>query len=189
MNEEIKNIKKADDWNLLEFTKFLLIITAIVLPIRFYVAQPFVVSGESMFPTFKNGQYLIVDQLSYNLGKPSRGDVAIFKFPEDTSKFFIKRVVGLPGETIEVKGEEVYITPKGSSEKIKLDEPYVELQREVYETKVLGETEYFVMGDNRLQSYDSRFWGPLDEKYLVGRALIRLLPVSNINYLPGKAQY
>jgi signal peptidase I len=189
MSQEIKIIKKADDWNLWEFVKFLLITTAIVLPIRFYVAQPFVVSGESMFPTFKNGQYLIVDQISYNLGKPERGDVAIFKFPQDTSKYFIKRVVGLPGETVEVKGKDVYITPKGSTEKIKLEEPYIELEREVYETTNLEDAEYFVMGDNRLQSYDSRFWGPLDEKYLVGRALVRLLPVNSISYLPGKVNY
>lgn len=189
MLDEIKKIKKADDWNLVEFIKFLLITTAIVLPIRFYVAQPFVVNGESMFPTFKDGQYLIVDQISYSLSTPHRGDVAIFKFPQDTSKFFIKRVIGLPGETVEIKGQEVYITPKGSTEKIKLDEPYIELRREVYETTTLGDTEYFVMGDNRLQSYDSRFWGPLDQKYLVGRALLRLLPIDEINYLPGKAQY
>lgn len=189
MADEIQKSRKADDWNLVEFVKFLLITAIIVLPIRFYIAQPFVVNGESMFPTFKDGQYLIVDQISYNVGKPHRGDVAIFKFPQDTSKFFIKRVIGLPGETVEIKGDEVYITPVGATEKIKLDEPYIELEREVYETTTLGETEYFVMGDNRLQSYDSRFWGPLDEKYLVGKALLRLLPLNEINYLPGHVNY
>jgi len=174
---------------IIDYVKFLLIVAVIVLPIRFYVAQPFVVSGESMFPTFKDGQYLIVDQLSYNLGTPNRGDVAIFKFPQDTSKFFIKRVIGLPGETVEIKGQEVFVTPKGTTEKIKLAEPYIEMKREVYETTTLKDDEYFVMGDNRLQSYDSRFWGPLNKKYLVGRALFRLLPIGEINYLPGVAKY
>lgn len=182
-------IKKVDNWDIIGTIKFILITLAVVLPIRFYVAQPFVVNGESMFPTFKNGQYLIVDQLSYNIGKPNRGDVAVFKFPQDTSKFFIKRIIGLPGETVEVKGNEVYITPKDGSEKIKLTEPYIDLKREVYETTVLKDTEYFVMGDNRLQSYDSRFWGPLDEKYLTGHAILRLFPFDEISYLPGKAQY
>jgi signal peptidase I len=101
-----------------------------------------------MFPTFKDGQYLIVDQISYNLGEPKRGDVAIFKFPQDTSKFFIKRVIGLPGETVEIKGQDVFVTPKGSTEKIKLAEPYVDMKREVYKTTTLKEDEYFVMGDN-----------------------------------------
>ena len=190
MTEKIKKIEElslADQ--IKEYIKFLLIVAAIVLPIRFYVAQPFVVSGDSMFPTFKDGQYLVVDQISYNLGKPHRGDVAIFKFPQDTSKFFIKRVIGLPGETVEIKGQEVFIITKGSTEKIKLSEPYIEMEREVYETTTLKDDEYFVMGDNRLQSYDSRFWGPLNEKYLVGRALLRLLPIGDINYLPGVAKY
>ena len=189
----IEKIKKSENLTIreqiIEYVKFLLIVAAIVLPIRFYIAQPFVVSGESMFPTFKDGQYLIVDQLSYNLGTPHRGDVAIFKFPQDTSKFFIKRVIGLPGETVEIKGSEVFITPQGSTEKIKLTETYVDMKRDVYETTTLKDDEYFVMGDNRLQSYDSRFWGPLNEKYLIGRAYLRLLPVENINYLPGLAEY
>lgn len=190
MNKVIKNSEELSLFDQIkEYVKFLLIVAVIVLPIRFYVAQPFVVSGESMLPTFKDGQYLIVDQVSYNLGNPSRGDVVIFKFPQDTSKFFIKRLIGLPGETIEIKGSEVFITPKDSTEKIKLDEPYVEMKRDVYETTILKDYEYFVMGDNRLQSYDSRFWGPLDEKYLVGRALFRLLPFNEINYLPGVAKY
>jgi signal peptidase I len=189
MTVEIKKVKKTDDWDLLEFVKFLLIVAVIVLPIRFYVAQPFVVSGDSMFPTFKDGQYLIVDQISYLLGNPSRGDVAIFKFPQDTSKFFIKRVIGLPGETVEIKGQDVFITPKDSTEKIKLNEPYIDMKRDVYETTTLKDDEYFVMGDNRLQSYDSRFWGPVNKKYFVGRALLRLLPINTVNYLPGFAQY
>jgi len=190
MIEKIKSSKNLSiREQIIEYVKFLLIVAVIVLPIRFYVAQPFVVSGESMFPTFKDGQYIIVDQLSYNLGKPDRGDVAIFKFPQDTSKFFIKRVIGLPGETVEINGQNVFITPKDSSEKIKLDEHYIEMKRDVYETTTLKDDEYFVMGDNRLQSYDSRFWGPLNKKYLIGRAFLRLLPINTIEYLPGIAKY
>jgi len=183
-----KEIKK-NRFDLLDIIKSIVITLIIVIPIRVYVAQPFIVSGESMFPTFENAQYLIIDQLTYRFSEPERGDVVVFKFPQDTSKFFIKRLIGLPGETVEVKGKDVYIIPKDGGEKIKLNEPYIKLEREVNETTTISENEYFVMGDNRLQSYDSRFWGPLEEKYLTGKVMLRLFPFDKIGYLPGKETY
>lgn len=171
-----------EGWDLLKFAILALII---VIPIRMWIAQPFVVSGESMFPTFHDKEYLIVDEISYILGTAKRGDVVIFKYPGDTSRFFIKRVIGLPNESISVQHGEVIITNKEYPKGLKLTEPYVNetnFDGGTYET---GDNEYFVMGDNRNRSSDSRFWGVLPKKLIVGRAFLRLLPLKEISYLPG----
>ena len=170
-----------------EIIKFSIIAFIIVVPIRLYVAQPFIVSGASMSPTFESGHYLIVDQLSYRFKEPARGDVIIFRFPQDPSKFFIKRIIGLPEETIEIT--EGVITLKNSDypKGFFINEPYVELiqKRNTPLTVVLLDNEYFVLGDNRGASSDSRSWGPLQENLIVGKALLRLLPVTEFDILPG----
>ncbi len=176
---------KGDMSGLTEILKFALIATIIVLPIRMFIAQPFVVSGTSMVPTFENGEYIIVDEISYELGNIKRGDVAIFKYPEDPKKYFIKRVIGLPGETINVDGEIVTIINKENPDGFQFEEPYVKNKGGVNTTITLGEDQFFVMGDNRAASFDSRYWGALDAKYLVGRAYLRLLPIKDLDYLPG----
>lgn len=163
---------------------FAVLAVVIVIPIRIFIAQPFIVSGESMVPTFESGEYLIVDQLSYRLHSPERGDVIIFKYPNNPSRYFIKRVIGLPGETVEIVNDVVHIT--SGDTKIILDEPYITLQRDSNMTMALADDEYFVMGDNRLASLDSREWGPLQEDFITGRALVRLLPFERIDLLPGK---
>lgn len=167
-----------------EFIKFAFIALLIVVPIRVFVAQPFIVSGSSMYPTFETGQYLIVDQLNYKLHNPKRGDVIIFRFPNDTKKFFIKRIIGLPGETLEILDGNVYISNDGEN-KFKLTENYIVLSKSTSMTVKLGDSEYFVMGDNRESSLDSRTWGPLSENYIIGRAYVRLLPVDKIDFHPG----
>ncbi len=169
-------------WDLL---KFAIIALVIVIPIRMWIAQPFVVSGESMFPTFDNGQYLIVDEISYIVGQAQRGDVVIFKYPKDTKRFFIKRVIGLPNETISIKDGQVTVVNKDHPEGFKLVEPYINekiFDGGVYTTK---DNEYFVMGDNRNRSSDSRVWGLVPKNLLVGKAFLRLLPFQSISYLPG----
>lgn len=173
----------ADGWDLVKFAVFALII---VIPIRMWIAQPFVVSGESMYPTFDNGQYLIVDEISYILGNAQRGDVVIFRYPNDTKRFFIKRIIGLPNEKIIVDNGTVTIINKENPQGIKMVEPYVNekfFTGSEYETK---DNEYFVLGDNRNRSSDSRFWGILPKNLMVGRAYLRLLPFKNISYLPGE---
>lgn len=183
--EHLKIIKKDDDkFDLKEFVSFILITAAIVIPIRMFIAQPFVVNGESMKPTFETGQYLIVDQLSYKIHEPQRGDVIVFKYPEDETKYFIKRIVGLPGETVEINEKTVEIT-KTNGEKITLSEPYIKLEKDSFNNTKLADDEYFVMGDNRSASLDSRVWGPLKKYEIVGQAFVRLLPFSEIDYLPG----
>lgn len=168
-----------------ELITFAIIAAIIVIPIRMFIAQPFVVSGESMFPTFHTGEYLIIDQLSYRFEDPMRGDVIIFKYPQDPSKFFIKRIIGLPNEKIKIDGTSVIVTMTDSTE-ITLNEPYIKMHRESNQETTLGDDEYFVMGDNRLASLDSRIWGPLKRDMITGRAWLRLLPIDKAGFLPGE---
>lgn len=173
---------------IVEVLKFFVLALVIVLPIRAYVAQPFVVSGRSMVPTFEDGQYLIIDELSYRFREPSRGEVIIFKYPLDPSKFFIKRLIGLPGETVSIENGVVSITEVGGK-KITLDQSYVKNSRADSEMRILGDDEYWVMGDNRAESSDSRSWGTITREHIVGGALIRLFPIQTISLLPGKFDY
>ena len=182
-SEEPKWKKHAKNaWDLV---KFAIIALAIVVPIRMFVAQPFVVSGESMFPTFDDGQYLIVDEISYILKGPHRGDVVVFKYPNDPSRYFIKRIIGMPNEKIIIKGDVVTITNKENPEGFNLTEKYVNEKFSENKTYETGADEYFVMGDNRNRSSDSRVWGVLPRKFMVGRAYLRLLPFDTAAYLPG----
>lgn len=168
-----------------ELLKFAIIAVVIVAPIRLFVAKPFIVSGASMVPTFQTGQYLIVDELSYHFSQPQRGDVVIFKYPLDTSQYFIKRVIGLPGETVNVRGGAVSITKKDGST-LTLTEPYVKNTGNGSDMSVtLPPEQYFVMGDNRPESSDSRYWGLVPRSDIVGRAFVRLLPVNEVGVLPG----
>lgn len=166
-----------------ELVTFAILAIVIVVPIRLFIAQPFIVNGESMATTFTTSDYLIIDQISYRFNDPERGDVIVFRFPEDPSKFFIKRIIGLPGETVEIVGNDIYIEKQGGREK--LNEPYVTMNIETFSRTVLGDTEYFTMGDNRLASLDSRSWGPLDRRFIIGRAYVKLLPIKEIGILPG----
>jgi signal peptidase I len=172
-----------------ELLKFVVVAAVIVLPVRLFVAQPFIVSGESMSPTFENGQYLIVDELTYRLEAPKRGDVVIFRYPRNPSEFFIKRIIGLPGETVIVKDGKVEIQ-KADGSVMTLDEPYVKnLGNGRDATYPVDPGNYFVMGDNRPESSDSRIWGLMPRTNLIGRAIVRLLPVPEAGIFPGKATY
>lgn len=173
-----------------EIIKFALLAAVIVLPIRLFIAQPFVVSGGSMDPTFGNGQYLIVDQISYRFEEPKRGDVIIFKYPLDTKKFFIKRIIGLPLETVEMRDGQIFIRNGENKNGLALKEPYIDDARKSRSGELsitLKDDEYFVMGDNRNESSDSRIWGPLKRRLIVGRPFVRLFPVGKISLLPGAA--
>jgi len=187
-----------------ETVVIILISLAIVIPVRIYIAQPFIVSGDSMDNTFKNGQYLIVDEISYRFEKPQRGDVVIFKIPPEavtlsnnalSSKiYFIKRIIGLPGETVDVSGNSVTIFNTENPKGLKLSENYAFVDKLIptrdMTTKVtLAPDEYFVMGDNRNNSSDSRFWGPLKMNLIKGRPIVRLFPVTKISLFPGKVNF
>lgn len=172
-----------------ELIRFVFIAVFIVLPIRMFIAQPFIVSGASMDPTFENGEYLIVDEISYAFEEPQRGDVIIFKYPLDPSKYFIKRIIALPGEHLSVTEDTITIRNDENPDGFTLDETYLSHKTFGNVDVVLEEDEYFVMGDNRPASSDSRIWGPLKEEFIIGRALVRLLPVTRVNVFPGSHIY
>lgn len=170
------------------FTLAFLIIV-VVIPIRVFVICPFVVDGESMHPTFENVDYLIINEFIYDLSSPKRGEVIVFRYPNNPSIFYIKRIIGLPGETVSINRGTITITTV-SGEKKQLVEPYILNEDATYTKDVtLNADEYFVMGDNRPNSSDSRVWGPLPKKNIIGRVDLRLLPVSMSGFFPGAATY
>jgi len=181
MQEPVTSEKKERS----NFFRFFVVTFAVSIAIRIFVAQPFIVNGASMEPTFLSGEYLIIDELTYTLFRePERGEVVVFRYPKDTGKFFIKRIIGLPGETVRIRSNAVYILDGKTT--FKLDEPYIEKESLSNYEKVLAEGEYFVMGDNRNVSSDSRAWGPVPEKLIIGRALFRFLPLSDMEIFPGE---
>lgn len=181
--------QKSAFWSSIwETIRYALIAAAIIIPVRIFIAQPFVVSGNSMFPTFRNGEYLIVDELSKYVGEYRRGDVVIIRYPQDPSKYFIKRVIGLPGETVSIRNGTVTISGGTLDAPILLEEPYVKNAKSDAIERELDGSEYFVMGDNRAQSSDSRYWGPVPDRLMDGKALIRLFPFTRIEWKPGSLE-
>ena len=167
-----------------ELIKIAVVAFIIVAPIRYFLFQPFIVSGESMMPNFQNGNYLIVDEISYRFSAPQRGDVIVFdaSFIKDyKGERFIKRVIGVPGDTVEIADGKVKIIDK--SKAAVLNEKYLPADLKTNQDKniTLGSDQYFVMGDNRTYSYDSRYWGVLPKSDIVGKAFLRVFPVNEIN--------
>ena len=170
-------------------------IIIVVKGVQAFVVQPFIVDGGSMLPTYHNEEFLLVDKFSYLISTPHRGDIMIFKLFEGgsnpyTGKYLIKRVIGLPNERIVVEHGVTTIYNKENPKGFVLDEPYVmykDLQKNVDVT--LDATHYFMMGDNRAQSYDSRDWGPLDANDIKGQVLLRVYPFSMFGFEPGRYSY
>lgn len=182
---------------LLEIIKVFVLAFVIIAPIRIFLFQPFFVQGASMEPNFEDGQYLIINELGYKetsvgLGnihlfevgsfkELKRGDVVVFRYPKDPKQFFIKRVIGLPGEKVEISDGKVYIFNKSNPEGYVLDESIylpkiTKTQPDVIQE--LNENQYFVMGDNRPYSHDSRAWGPVSKDLIVGKVLLRAWPFN-----------
>ncbi len=196
MNPEItppiveKNIEKKDTLlhTIREWLQVIVIALIIALPIRWYVAEPFIVNGASMDPTFATGQFLVVDRLTYRFETPKRGDVIIFEYPNDPSTYYIKRIIGLPGETVNINNGKITIINKENPTGFVLNEPYLSVDHLSYDTssRTLSTTTYFVMGDNRAQSSDSRYWGPLESHFIIGRPIVRLFPFTTLSFWPGQ---
>jgi len=129
---------------------------------------------------------LIINKFSHKIDGPERGSVIVFRYPNDPSRFFVKRVIGLPGETVEIDNRDVYVTTNNGTRSL-LTEPYLKNMIPNDLTTTLGPTEVFVMGDNRSNSSDSRFWGPLDTSFIKGTAFLRLYPVDQVSLFPGLA--
>ena len=172
--------KKAGLAFLFELIQVVVISLAIIIPVRYFLVQPFYVKGASMEPNFFNSEYLMIDELSYRFHPPSRGDVIVLRYPNDVKEFFIKRVIGLPGETVEIAGGQVKIFndqhPNGFvlDEKGYLDQDYTQTTQ----TVTLKSDEFFVMGDNRLASLDSRYFGPEKKNLIIGRVWFRAWPLD-----------
>lgn len=195
LNPDFSNIPKEPEqpshserflhvgWEVIKTVGFIFIAAFII---RAWLIQPFIVQGESMEPDFHEGDYLLVDQVSYRFGEPSRGDVVVFKAPPDPSENYIKRVIGLPGETIQLRQGKIFVTNSTHPNGLELKEPYIlpgstTLPESGETTWHLGKNEYFVLGDNRApdKSSDSRAWGSVPKDNLIGKTWLRAYPVSD----------
>ena len=163
-----------------EFIETLVVFGAIFAIIFLFVAQPHKVSGNSMVPTLHNGDYILTEKLTYRFREPEREDIIIFKNPQNESQDFVKRILGIPGDRIKITDSSVYINslrikegylPNGLQTK---DGDYLTQNTEVK----IGEDQYFVMGDNRSHSLDSRDWGPVSFDKIIGKAFFRYWPLS-----------
>jgi signal peptidase I len=177
---ETKNGKKDMSW-----TSFFIILVFIVI-FRIFVLEPHNVSGSSMDDTFKNGDYVIVDKISYRFINPEKGDVVVFDPPAEAnnSSRFIKRIISVEGETIEVKDSKTYVNDKEIVEDF-----VIHKSNKVSPSILLKDNQYFVMGDNRFASFDSRYWGPITKDHIQGRVLLRLYPFNKIQLFPGIKEY
>ncbi len=169
--------------NILEFIKIVIISLLIILPIRYFIIQPFYVKGASMEPTFHDHEYLIIDEISYRFNDPKRGEVIVFRYPDNPQEYFIKRVIGLPGEKVEIINGDIFIYNRDNPEGFKLDEGlYLADNIKTYNTNEepveLESGEYFVLGDNRYASKDSRTFGVLNKSFITGRVFLRGWPFN-----------
>lgn len=148
--------------------------------IRYFLFKPFYVKGASMEPNFYDHEYLIVDELSYRLRAPERGEVIVFRPPSDTAEFYLKRIVGMPGERVKIENGKVTIYNSEHPEGTMVDESYLpsDLATAGDETVTLSSDQYFVLGDNRPNSFDSRRFGPISREAIVGRAYLRGWPIN-----------
>lgn len=165
----------------IEAIKAVVISLIIILPIRYFLIQPFYVKGASMEPTFSNHDYLIVNEIGYRFDDPRRGDIVIFKYPNDPKQYFIKRIIGLPNERVEVKDNKVFVYNDKFLEGVEINEEYLnddDIRKDA--NTILKENEYFVMGDNRNNSFDSRFFGAVSKDLIIGKVWLRGWPFNNV---------
>lgn len=158
---------------------------AIIIPVRYFLIQPFYVKGMSMEPNFHDHEYLIIDEISYRFNEPKRGDIVIFRYPKDPQEYFIKRIIGLPGEKVEIKDGEVYIYNKNFPSGVVLEEKYLPAglktdRNSLLSTAEMDQDEYFVLGDNRGSSKDSRTFGPVERSFIIGRVAFRGWPLNRV---------
>ncbi len=191
-----EEIRDSSRWQ--EILQVIVMTLVIVIPIRLFIANPFKVEGKSMEPTYFDREYLIIDEISYRFNEPKRGEVVVLHPPTDPDKYFIKRVVGLPGETVEIIQGQVKVFTKDHLTGWILDESGyfdpTELPKQDREAMnmrpvTLADDQYFVMGDNRRASFDSRYFGPITRDELIGRAWLRGWPVNRWGVLTAVPNY
>jgi len=186
----MKNILKQLGAFLLDIFETLVIALSIFLIVYLFLMQPHQVNGQSMIPNFESGDYVLTDKISYRLGEPRRGDVVVFHAPssahcpQGTGCDFIKRVVGLPGELVEIKNSQIFVNSEPLGEVYIPDEFQTEAGSFTENKSVsLGDNQYFVVGDNRPHSSDSRVWGPIDKSMIVGKAFFRYWPPETMGVI------
>jgi signal peptidase I len=179
------NLRKTFEF-IFEMVKVAIISLAIILPVRYFLIQPFYVKGASMEPNFYDHEYLIIDEVTYRFNEPKRGDIVVFRYPNNPSQYFIKRVIGLPGEKVRIEDNQVLIADADSADFSVLEEPYLgegvitSVPMRGYSNVKLGEDEYYLLGDNRERSLDSRAFGLVEEEFIVGRTWLRGWPFNRL---------
>lgn len=176
-----KNEKKEE---IIDFVKTIIVATAVMLFVRFFIIQPFVVKGSSMEPNFYEKDYLIVDEVSYRFNDPKRGDIIVFTYKEGNKKeYLIKRIIGISGDTVIIKDGNISIRNKDGE--FILNEPYLPFDRqtqgEIFEE--VKENNFFVLGDNRDVSLDSRYFGQINKNVITGKVLLRGFPFNKFGIL------
>ncbi|MEK7632469.1 MAG: signal peptidase I [Patescibacteria group bacterium] len=161
-----------------EIVQIAVLALAIILPVRYFLIQPFIVKGASMEPNFYDSEYLIIDELTFHFRNPERGEIVVFRPPQHTDQYYIKRVIGLPGETVEIRNGVITIYNNDVPNGFTLTESYISEVTEGRDRRTLGPDEYYVMGDNRDASLDSRYFGAVPRENLVGRVWVRGLPID-----------
>ncbi len=171
-----------------DLVKVVCLSLAIIIPIRYFLIQPFYVKGQSMEPNFHDEEYLIIDEITYRFHVIERGDIIVFHYPKNPAEYFIKRVIGLPGEKVEVRDGYVFIYAPDSEKKYLLSESQylgVDAKTTGDRTWTLGEDEYYVLGDNREHSMDSRIFGPVKKDLIVGKVWVRGWPIDRLKVFGG----
>jgi len=171
--------------SILEIVEIIIVAVSAVFIVRTFLVQPFLVSGTSMSPNFSNGDYVLVDELTYRIRPPERGEIVVFHDPEDYGTYFIKRIIGLPGETVQVADNTVTVFNASAPRGFALDESYLPAGTVTSvsggsERYVLSSSTYLMLGDNRPNSFDSRSWGALPAKNIVGLVRARLWPLDAV---------
>lgn len=167
----------------LEFVKVAVLAGITIFLVRYFLFKPFYVKGQSMEPNFFEHEYLLIDELSFRLRAPERGEVIVFKYPDDPKEYFLKRIIGLPGERVKVAEGKITIYNDAHPEGLLINEAYLPLKLETSGEKItlLGDDQYFVLGDNRDNSFDSRRFGPVESSLIVGRAWVRGWPIGRVS--------
>ena len=163
-----------------EMFKIAIIALVIIVPVRYFLIQPFYVKGASMEPNFYDHEYLIIDEISYRVAEPHRGDIVVFKYPKDPKQFFIKRVIGLPKDKVSLRDNKVFINDQELKEAYLPADTETSLPLRGYSEVTLGDDEFFLLGDNRDQSLDSRVFGPVKKDFIIGRTWIRGWPFNRL---------
>jgi len=182
IKEKVSKLAQVIGIFFLEIIKVAVLAGITIAFVRYFLFKPFYVKGASMEPNFHEKDYLLIDELSYRFREPERGEVIVFKYPDNPKEHFLKRIIGLPGERIKIAEGEVIIYNNEYPEGFTIDESYLpeDLNTTGERITALKDDEYFVMGDNRGNSYDSRRFGPVTQDYFVGRTWFRGYPFTKI---------